>query len=201
MNLDEIEKYLPKYLSDENQKNLYDQIKNFPDNISKIYSSSIDFTNGILQSDVVENIPFINLPSIDIKKAKVLVLSNSCDIDPENPRNLPPSISYVPLISVKKLEALLKTQGKSEIQISNIIKDIKKQTITSMFYFPKGANIEEESIALFDKTLYCKRDDFFTLAQEDNRNKLSTFTNYGFYMFLLKLSIHFTRIHEGIDRN
>ena len=70
-----------------------------------------------------------------------------------------------------------------------------------MFYLPKGANIEEDSIALFDKTLHCKRDDFFILAQEDNRNKLSTFTNYGFYMFLLKLSIHFTRIHEGIDRN
>ena len=200
MSFEDIEKYLPKYLSDANQKNLYEQLKDFPENIDNIYSPNPTFEDGIVQSDVVDNIPFIDLPNTEIKKAKVLVLSNSCDIDPDNTRNLPPSVSYIPLISVNKFILLLEVKGKDRSKIANIIKDIKKQSITSMFYLPKGANIDEDSIALFDKTLHCKRDDFFSLAQENN-NKLATFTNYGFYVFLLKLSIHFTRIHEGIDRN
>lgn len=201
MNLDDISKYLPQYLSDENQKELFQQLKDFPNNYHKIFASLTNFNNGIIQSDVVENIPFINLPNTEIKKAKVLVLSNSCDIEPTNQRHMPPSVSYVPIISLTKLEALFKNQNKSDEQISNIINDIKKQNITSMFYLPKGANLDEDCVALFDKTLHCKRDDFFNLAKEDNRKKLVSFGNYGFYIFLIKLSIHFTRIHEDIDRD
>ncbi|MFK5975693.1 MAG: hypothetical protein QM493_04200 [Sulfurovum sp.] len=201
MNLDDISKYLPKYLSDKNQRELFQQLKDFPDNYHKIFATITNFDNGIIQSDVVENIPFIQLPNTEIKKAKVLVLSNSCDIEPDNKRHIPPSVSYIPIISLKKLEVLLNTHNKSQEQILNIINDIKKQKITSMFYLPKGVNLDEECVALFDKTSHCKRDDFFHLAQENNRKKLISFGNYGFYIFLIKLSIHFTRIHEGIDRD
>ncbi len=200
MNLDDISKYLPQYLSQQNQKELFQQLKDFPNNYHKIFATLTNFDNGIIQSDVVENIPFINLPDIKIKKAKVLVLSNSCDIEPTNQRHVPPSVSYVPIISLKKLELLFKNQNKSDEQIFNIINDIKKQKITSMFYLPKGANLDEECVALFDKTLHCKRNDFFNLAKENDRKKLVSLGNYGFYIFLIKLSIHFTRIHEGIDR-
>jgi hypothetical protein len=201
MNLDDISKYLPQYLSHENHKELFQQLKDFPNNYHKIFATLTNFDNGIIQSDVVENIPFISLPVTEIKKAKVLVLSNSCDIEPTNQRHIPPSVSYVPIISLKKLELLFKNQKKSDEQIFNIINDIKKQNITSMFYLPKGANLDEDCIALFDKTLHCNRDDFHNLAKEDNRKKLVSLGNYGFYIFLIKLSIHFTRIHEGIDRN
>ena len=34
----------------------------------------------------------------------------------------------------------------------------------------------------------------------ENHKKNATFSNYGFYMFLLKLSLHFTRIQEKVDR-
>ena len=201
MNLDDISKYLPQYLSDENQKELFLQLKDFPNNYHNIFAPSTNFNNGIIQSDVVENIPFINLPNTEIKKAKVLVLSNSCDIEPTNKRHIPPSVSYVPIISLTKLKALFESQNKNDEQISNIINDIKKQNITSMFYLPKGANLDEDCVALFDKTLHCKRDDFFNLAKKDDRKKLVSLGNYGFYIFLIKLSIHFTRIHEGIDRD
>ena len=59
MNLDDISKYLPQYLSNENQKELFQQLKDFPNNYHKIFASLTNFDNGIIQSDVVENIPFI----------------------------------------------------------------------------------------------------------------------------------------------
>lgn len=67
MNLEEIEKYLPKYLSAPKQKDLYAQLKDFPHNIHKIYGGRSGFENGILQSDIVQNIPFYNLPDINYK--------------------------------------------------------------------------------------------------------------------------------------
>lgn len=199
MKLEEIEKYLPKYLSPENQKELYEQLKSFPDNISKIYGSDFTFDMGILQSDIVGNIPFYNLPDTSYKTTKVMVISNSCDIDPSNDRPIPPKISYIPLISLEKFIQLLKSKSIDDNRIRGIVESIKKQEKTNMFYLPKGANIQEDSVALFENVLSIDRDYFFKEALKTN-SKIATLGNYGFYMFLLKLSIHFTRIQEAVNR-
>lgn len=200
MDFDKLEIYLPKYLSDADQRLLFDQLKEFPENIGKIYSSNCNFDNGILQFDVVENIPFVNLPDTTIKYTKVLILSNSCDIDPKNKRNLPPTISYIPLINIELFIKLLESKDKDKTQIENIIKNITSQKTTNMLYLPKGQNLDKDSIALLDRTLNCDRDVIFKLAQSDNNKKIISLSNYGFYLFLIKLSIHFTRIQEGIHR-
>ena len=53
----------------------------------------------------------------------------------------------------------------------------------------------EDYIVFFENMLSIDRDYFF-----ENHKKNATFSNYGFYMFLLKLSLHFTRIQEKVDR-
>ena len=200
MKLEDIEKYLPKYLSPEKQKELYEQLKEFPENVSKIYGSDFTFDIGILQSDIIKDIPFYNLPDINNKNTKVMVVSNSCDIDPENNRPLPPKVSYIPLISLDKFIQLLKSKDIGDERIRGIEESIKKQKTTNMFYLPKGALLEEDSIALFENVLSINRDYFFEEALKRD-SKIATLGNYGFYMFLLKLSIHFTRIQEAVDRN
>jgi len=153
-----------------------------------------------LQSDIVENIPFYNLPDTSYKTTNVMVISNSCDIDPNNDRPIPPKISYVPLISLDKFIQLLKNNSISEERIRGIVESIKKQEKTNMFYLPKGAMIKEDSIALFENVLSIDRDYFFTeVLRKDT--KIATLGNYGFYIFLLKLSIHFTRIQEAVNRD
>jgi len=201
MDFDDIKRYLPQFLSDMDKEKLFEQFSNFTDNMNKIFMLSSDFTNGIIQSDIVDNIPFISLPNIEVANVKVMILSNSCDITPENPRSIPPSVAYVPIMPLKKLEVFLINKGKDKDQINGIISAIKKQHTTSMFYIPRGLYLEEDSVALFDKVLHCKRDDFFNLAMQNDGKKLASLNNYGFYIFLLKLSIHFTRIHENINRN
>ncbi|NOQ30353.1 MAG: hypothetical protein GQ570_04425 [Helicobacteraceae bacterium] len=200
MKLEDIEKYLPKYLSPENQKELYEQLKDFPNNINKIYGSNFTFDIGILQSDIVMEIPFFNLPDISSKNAKVMVVSNSCDIDPKNDRPTLPKVSYVPLISLDKFIQLLTSKGIDTERTMSIVESIKKQEKTNMFYLPKGANIQEDSIVLFENILSIDRDYFYEVALK-SESKMATLSNYGFYMFLLKLSIHFTRIQEAVDRN
>lgn len=195
MKLEDLEIYLPKYLSDESQKELYSDLKDFPDNINKIFGSKYLSQDGLLQSDIVEDIPFFNLPILESKSAKVMIISNSCDIDPQNKRDLPPKVSYAPLISMSKFIDLLEKSGIEEQRIYQIVNSIKKQEKTSMFFVPQGSGLSEDCIVLFENILSIDRDYFF-----ENHKKLATFSNYGFYMFLLKLSIHLTRIQEKVDR-
>ena len=68
-----------------------------------------------------------------------------------------------------------------------------------MFYLPKNSALGEEAIALLDRINNC---DLQKLNLDElTGTRLFTLSDYGFYMFLFKLSIHLTRIREGVQRN
>ena len=58
---DELKKYLPKYLSEENYNNLLTELKSFPYNIdNRMYTYSLD-NNIIYQGDGIKEMPIIDL--------------------------------------------------------------------------------------------------------------------------------------------
>jgi len=190
-----IKDYLPKFLSGSSIDELFSCLKEFPNNIDSRFYSDIVFKtkNTGIQGDGMEDLLFFDWQNSQTKKSKAMIISNSCDISFENNRTVTPFILYCPIISLAKYIKKLKTEGKdtSAIELS-----IKKQEITSMFYLPKGQGLNEDKIAMLDRIQSCPNDEETRL----NAKKIFTLSNYGFYLFLLKLSIHFTRIRDKIDR-
>jgi hypothetical protein len=190
-----IKDYLPKFLSISSTEELYSCLSDFPNNIDSRFYSDFVFKakNTGIQGDGMEGFLFFNWQNNQIIKSNAMILSNSCDISFENKRTDTPFISYCPIISLAKYIDKLKSEGKntSAIELS-----IKNQEITSMFYLPKGQGLDEDKIALLDKIQSCPNNEETRLKAK----KIFTLSNYGFYLFLLKLSIHFTRIRDGIDR-
>ena len=43
--------------------------------------------------------------------------------------------------------------------------------------------------------------DRYDVNYKPQGDRLFTFTNYGFYLYLVKLSIHYCRFREGVFRN
>jgi hypothetical protein len=76
---------------------------------------------------------------------------------------------------------------------------IRKQHNSSMFYLPKNDKLGDEAIALLDRINNC--DAQAVELDELLRNRLFTLSDYGFYLFLFKLSLHLTRIREGVASN
>ena len=72
---------------------------------------------------------------------------------------------------------------------------IRRQRITDIFYLPSNG-VNEESMILLDDIHRHPLDHF--LAQE--KTKLFTLTQTAFYVFVIKLSIHFHRVKEGARR-
>jgi hypothetical protein len=190
-----IKDYLPKFLSSSSNEELFSCLKDFPNNIdSRFYSDSVfKIKNTGIQGDGMEDFLFFNWQKNQTIKSNAMILSNSCDISFENKRTDTPFISYCPMISLAKYIKKLKIEGKnaSAIELS-----IKNQEVTSMFYLPKGQGLSEDKIAMFDRVQSCPNNEETRLKAK----KIFTLSNYGFYLFLLKLSIHFTRIRDGIDR-
>ena len=131
------------------------------------------------------------------RSVRGLVLSNSCDIDPGNIRELPTRVIFAPLVKLSAYKGLLERNGVAARQIRDKIAAIKAQKTTNVFYLPAGGPLDEEHIVRFDEANSM-------LVAEHTRNsenaKLFTLSNTGFYMLALKLSVHFCRLQEKINR-
>jgi hypothetical protein len=99
-------------------------------------------------------------------------------------------------------ELLIKSHvdtGKRSIQaINSHVSDIRKQYISHIFYLPKGGNLENDSMIFFDRINNYPSDSIE--GQELPDRRIFTLSDYGFYLFLFKLSVHFTRIRDGVSR-
>lgn len=200
----EIEKYLPQYLSKKASDNLFSELSNFPENIdNRLYTSQLSEKLIIYQGDGLSGLLSINLPNPNIGKAPGMILSNTCDLDLANERLFESRLVYATIFQLEKFKNLLlkeyvNTHKKSEASINDYIERIKKQYISHIFYLPAGMELEHDSIIFFDRinTLPNSALDKGEVPQR----RLFTLSDYGFYLFLYKLSIHFTRIRESVSR-
>lgn len=199
ISMDDIKTFLPKYLSVESEKSLFAELKNFPSNIdSRLYTTKLQDDKIVYQGDGIEGLLIINLPDQTIKNAPAMILSNTCDIGSDKKTILPTSIVYAPLFNYAKYLELVKSVKQDTEYITQHEADIKRQAISSIFFLPKGGKLAHDSLVFFDKVVSCQAEYFERANISETR--LFTLSDYGFYLFLFKLSVHFTRIRERIDR-
>ena len=200
VDLEDIRLYLPKYLSPGTEEKLLQDLSDFPENIDqRMYGFYGKEEEIVYQGDCLDQMIIINLPDTKIKKSNAVVLSNTCDNDVKNIRKFSTNLVYTPLINLNKYISLLQNSGKfSEESISGHLSEIRNQKITQIFYFPSLEGSHEEHIIFFDRICSCDNRIIDRKKVSDLRK--FSLSQYGFYLFLYKLSIHFTRIHEKVDR-
>jgi hypothetical protein len=199
---EDIKRYLPQYLSQEAQSKLFAELGSFPENIEKRLYSNIEVDDDfVYQGDGLQKLLIVELPSKEFREGPAMVLSNTCDVSFENERKfLSPNIIYCPLIKFRKYLDWLREKREllTGEALESHAKAIQQQHISTFFYVPAGAKLTEDYIALLDRLNNC---DLQYLNSEVIRaTRVFSLSNYGLYLFLLKISIHFTRITEGVDR-
>jgi len=194
LNNDSIEKHIPYYLTQEAKQGLIQALKDFPEKMN--YYTSL-YPEEMLQGDGLNNLQVIHFENGQRKRIKGILLSNSCDMDNNNKREFPIKLTFAPIIKLNNYSKILIEQGINQIKINAKICAIKEQKITNLFYLPKNDILIEEHIALLSdlQTLPLSALNISLPTQ-----KLFTLSQAGFYLFLFKLSIHFCRFHENIER-
>ena len=199
---EDLQIYLPKYLSPGSEQSLFEELKQFPENIDdRLYLSPEYLEPDIIyQGDGIDGLLVVNLPETEIKKVPGMIFSNTCDIDERNRQLFPSTLVYSPIFNLEKYkEGLIESKIKDERSIEDHISSIRKQRITQMFYLPKGGVLSNESIVFLDRVNSC--DNSFFEREKIRNMRLFALSNYGLYLFIFKLSVHFTRITEGVDRS
>lgn len=194
VNLEIIQTQLPYYLTQEQKDGLIKALDDFPRPIPYYIDS---YQNELLQGDGWTKLEIIHFENGERDWIKGIVLSNSCDISPDNKRDTPPKITIAPIIKMSKYAHLLLNKGLTQQQIDGRFQSIREQRVTTMFYLPKGASLDEDHVALLDDLHTIPA---YAFERVTERKKLFTLSLIGFYLFLLKLSAHFCRFHEEVAR-
>lgn len=191
---------IPYYLTQGQKDGLLKELKAFINNSTiKTNYFSNDFQDKILQGDGWGKLQIRNFYTGDKISILGIILSNSCDVAPDNERDLPTTgITFASLIPLSSYMTLLKKEKIDDIEIEKKIDSIKKQRVTSIFFLPAGGYLQEDHIALFDD-IYTMPSNVFN--QENKKSKAFTLSMFGFYLFVFKLSIHFCRFQENVARN
>jgi hypothetical protein len=192
---DSIQEQIPYYLTQEAKENLVKALSDFPNNTNYYINN---YQKEILQGDGWDSLEIIRFENGERKLIKGILLSNSCDIDLDNKREFPQQISFSPIISLNKYRSQLISNGLDQTRIEAKVNAIKAQSVTNIFYLPKGCGLNEDFIALLNIVHTVPLHAFNV---QDNKQKLFTMSQVGFYIFLFKLSVHFCRFHENIPRD
>ena len=192
---DQIKLFLPKYLTPTQTSELFSELSRFPENKS-FYLFGPEWGEQLLQGDGWRGFVALNFVTGERKDVSGVIISNSCDIDPAHVRDVPVNVLFAPLIDLGRYVELLRDARKSPRQIEDVLRDIRRQRVTSIFYLPDHPTGVPEAMILFNDIHAHPLQDF------GRRSKVSLFTlnQYAFYLFLIKLSIHFARFQEDVRR-
>lgn len=184
----------PRYLTPRQQKDLTEELDRFP--AITYYSKPQDI---LLQGDVWLNVSGYIYKSggPEFTPYTWMIISNTCDVAAENRRFVPPSVVFAPVVATSRYLALMKQSGATDEQIQSYMGDIRSQRLTGLFFLPAGGGLDEDSIVLFDGA-QSKPLSMFT--REEGKVKSLQLSQSAFWVLLIKLSIHFCRAFENVER-
>lgn len=195
-----LQKQIPFYLTAEDQRALVDELKAIagggaPEYMLSGYRDS--FKEVMLQGDGWRGLQLFLFESGERRSVRGVVLSNSCDVDPENPRDVPGRVIFAPLVKLSEYKALLDGSGIDQEKVGTKIASIRAQKTTNVFFLPASGLLAEDYVVRLDEAHSMP---VAAHIKGGEREKLFTLSNTGFYMLVLKLSVHFCRLQEQVNR-
>lgn len=192
-----LEKIFPVYLTDASKARLTDCLRDAANN-RDYHANGWEGPDQPLQGDGWQPFTILDFETAARSTVPGIVISNSCDIDGTNESMRQRNVLYAPLVRLEAYEGMLRNNGMQADRIQQHIDSIRKQEKTDVFYVPAGGSIPE-CVVLLDDIRSQPLPSFLKAAE--GKKRLFRFNNFGFYMFLMKLSIHFTRFGEKLDRD
>lgn len=194
----EFEAHLPKYLTPQDHAELLTELKNFHHNPKpRYYTNRLNQNKVVYQGDGFQNIPMISLETSQSRQIKGFLISNTCDASSENTRPYQSYFTFAPIFDLEKYKQAL-LQNHNPESVNDHVEAIKRQEVTNMFFLPaRGASLGDCIVRLdclfsFPITL---------ISTEDLcNNRLLSLSDFGFYLLVFKLSVHFSRVQEGVSR-
>jgi len=189
-----VEKFLAPYLREDRKAGFLEALKDFPP--KKPFYCNLDDPDP-LQGDCWSGVTVIDFGTGSRDQVKGLVLSNSCDVASDNQRHRPVGLNFAPIIALVNYRALLMQGLRDPSKVESHMADVRDQKISSIFYLPDVGELGGESLVLLDNVHTVPLDYF---SRQADKRRIFALSDVAFWLFMFKLSFHFCRLHENVDR-
>jgi hypothetical protein len=185
---------LPPYLSNEGKRDLVAKLLRYP-NTTDYFGRAPDESEPV-QGDAWHGLTIVDFVSGEREAILGFVVSNSCDIAAANDPTPDQNVVFAPVMDLELYLQFLQKSGKAETQVTATASAIRKQQIHRIFYLPSMHGVMGESIVALD-SLHAQP--LHSLSEAKSKRVFSL-SNFGWYMLLFKLSLHFMRMDEQVRR-
>lgn len=206
-----LETFLPGYLRPDVKNRLQSGLKSFfndeTPNRERNYSGFylLNAPLYLMQSDVVQSVRAIewdlSIHDYVLCYTPAMILSNTCDITPENIRNA--NVKQVMLAPIIPLDEYEKDLRKAQIgsdQLRSFLTTLRRQELSNIFYLPPNHRNGKEYMVVLDKAFWQPLNAIETINSNLQQQRFLSLSHWGFYLFLLKISYHWCRLPETDDR-
>jgi len=190
---EEWQRYLPHFLNEEDKRSLYSELRLFPEKLNYFGST---FDDGPLQGDGWRPFVLFELSSGAKREVAGIVISNSCDTVISNSPDGKQNILFAPLQRLEGWAQRLHKIGRSDKQIESALNAIRRQEKSDILYLPATNELPECFVRLDEI-----RPQALSTFLHGTRVRLFSLSQAGFYILVIKLAIHFTRIQERVRRS
>jgi hypothetical protein len=205
----QFEELLPSYLHNVEKGRIYDSLAQFHSgnnviNYDRFYSLTKE--PYLMQADVLNSVKGIlwneHSQAFDNGFMPAMILSNSCDMNLDNIRNMnEKNVLFAPLFTLSAYINDRRTRGGSEDVIRNFESILRRQEYTNLFYLPPNPVNKDEYIVQFDQISWLPISEIREIIEHVDEARFISLSNWGFYLFLVKLSLHMCRTPEEIERH
>ena len=157
-----------------------------------------------LQADLIESLPFIEW-NTDKQEyvtgfSPVMIISNSCDLQLNHEHLVAKQGLFAPVAPMEEYLDDLRNNGLEEVKISSISNNLKNQLYSNIFYLPPCPPDGIEFIVFLDRIMWHPVKEFNRKLSEIDTERYVSLDNFGYYLFITKLSYHFCRVPEELER-
>jgi hypothetical protein len=205
--IDELNKILPPEFTDQTKSRLRDGLSQFHKsnlNNDKYYTEFYlsNCNSYFLQGDLIKELrfPVFNPDNRQYEKLyyDALIISNTCDIDDANKRNVPKNAVLAKVITFDSFVETLNELDNVE-SAAEILTQIKNQQFSNIIYLPPTKN-NIDYIAYLDDFSIIDIKELNVLKNDIDQNRIESLDYFGYYLFIFKLSYHFCRLPEETQR-
>jgi hypothetical protein len=202
------DKLLPPYLTNTDKGRIragLDQFLKGKDEIDYSEFYSYHSHSVLMQSDLIHSIISIDWDE-ENRKYKTgytpgILISNSCDVSLENKRHINNKEAlFAPIIPLQDYLKMAREDDYSDRQISGFYDTLTKQEYTNLFYLPPNHINGRAYIVRLDKIWWVPQTELIQIFENIDNSRLLSLSDWAYYLFLTKLSLHTCRVPEEIER-
>lgn len=157
-----------------------------------------------LQGDVLKKINSLfwddETSQYAFNDSPVILLSNTCDVSEGNDQSIGKQALYAPVVKLDIYVESLIEDGFTNEQIESVLNNLRSQTYSNIFYLPANPKTGNEYVISLDNIFWQPSDILKAKIADIDSERFISLNHFGFYLLITKISYHFCRVPEEIDR-